>query len=563
MLPNSPNRLRRRTSNAPRSFIGRDRIARNFSLSLERTQSASSSRSTSRSRSPMPTSTRGLLTSGHLNVEEAVEADRQFLAALQELIVIATDLLEMSVNALVSRPTACSEIVQKLQKIGQNWDEHDDWPGRNWYVDILMAVANLSRVLEWWEAEKGFWNFDNEDENEPIVFIMKPPNVKEESRFDQDFKAALERPPRPLSLSVPEPTSAVSLEVPSPDSAGQYTGKTAQAPKSETPKAQDASDLRSLAEHAKSVNIVMELSLQGEEIQYINDAIMEVTGCVSISQFLFQILRSLCGSRDPEDVLFKPINEILAPADATTFTEATQTLLEDDNNTVQLRVRFEVHELDSGDDEHREPGPVYIELEGVGMLMRENDEPSHTMWVLKPVPATQVDDITDAAFPRGGYISTEGILCRICEREIVTWFFEKHNETCDAVHRLEAEITESDECLHDLYQTVAKLNAEVEEGSPTSSSPHQGVVFYTLPECLSNGHNDVPLDPQGVESRKISRGHLEGVESILAVAKQIETPSVRDDEADLPTCSDTWTLSPRTDLPVSLGGRNLRRRTGL
>ena len=47
-----------------------------------------------------------------------------------------------------------------------------------------------------------------------------------------------------------------------------------------TPKAQDASDLKSLAEHAKSVNIVMELGLQGEEIQYINDAIMEVTGCV-------------------------------------------------------------------------------------------------------------------------------------------------------------------------------------------------------------------------------------------------------------------------------------------
>jgi serine/threonine-protein kinase RIM15 len=129
---------------------------------------------------------------------------------------------------------------------------------------------------------------------------------------------------------------------------------------------------------------------------------------------------------------------------------------------------------------------------------------------------------------------TEGILCRICEREIVTWFFEKHNETCDAVHRLEAEISECDECLGDLHQTVVKLNAEIEENSPSSPTHYQGVLFFTLPESLSNGHNDIPAGPQGVEMRKITRGHLEDVESTLAVAKQIETPSVRDDEADLP-----------------------------
>jgi serine/threonine-protein kinase RIM15 len=37
-------------------------------------------------------------------------------------------------------------------------------------------------------------------------------------------------------------------------------------------------DLRTLAEQVKSINIVMELSLQGEEILYVNDAIYEVLG---------------------------------------------------------------------------------------------------------------------------------------------------------------------------------------------------------------------------------------------------------------------------------------------
>jgi serine/threonine-protein kinase RIM15 len=229
----------------------------------------------------MPTSRGPLLSSTHLEDAEAVEANRKFLATLQELIVFATDVLEMSVNSLVARPSACTEIIQKLQKVGSNWDEHDDWPGRNWYVDILMAVANLSRVLDWWEAEKGFWNFDDEDENEPIVFVMKPSNAKEESRFDQDFKAALDRPDPSLKLTtlqLPEPPTAINVELSSPDTAGPLTSQTAVAPSSGTPKAQAVEDLRFLAEHAKSVNIVMELSLQGEEIQYINDAIMEVTG---------------------------------------------------------------------------------------------------------------------------------------------------------------------------------------------------------------------------------------------------------------------------------------------
>jgi len=215
-------------------------------------------------------------------MEEALEADRQFLAALQELIVLATDVLETSVESLISRPTCCVEIIKKLQKTGQYWDEHEDWPGRDWYVDILMAVAGLGRVLDWWEAEKGFWKFDD-DENEPLTFVMRP--VKDTPQFDlepgmsarSDHSVAAS----PLVLPSAVPTSAGStlaipsllpLEQPSP-------------PKEDTPSAdptaQAIEDLRTLAEQAKSINIVMELSLKGQEILYVNDAIFEVVGYVS------------------------------------------------------------------------------------------------------------------------------------------------------------------------------------------------------------------------------------------------------------------------------------------
>ena len=219
------------------------------------------------------------------------------------------------------------------------------------------------------------------------------------------------------------------------------------------------------------------------------------------------------------------------------FAEATQKLLEDDNNTVQLRFRFEVHELEKESHPPLQPGPVYIELEGVGMLMRENNEPSHTMWVLKPVTATQLhlDSAEEAAFPSVGVLSTEAILCRICEREIVTWFFEKHNETCDAVHRLEAEITGCNECLHELQQTVSGLQADIEDVTSGSSPQYSGVLFFSLPDSITSGHeNTAPTEPQGVEVRKVVLESIQDVLAVVTLAQQIDVPSVQEDEADLP-----------------------------
>ena len=150
-----------------------------------------------------------------------------------------------------------------------------------WYVDIIMAVAGLSRVLDWWEAERGFWNFDDEDEDEPIIFVMKP--GREESGLSQEFARAMsvsDRTTSPLSttLAVPEaPSSVTSYDT---QSVGSTAPPTAKLGTGGTPKAQAVEDLKFLAEHQKSVNIVMELGLQGEEIQYVNDAVMEVLGYV-------------------------------------------------------------------------------------------------------------------------------------------------------------------------------------------------------------------------------------------------------------------------------------------
>ena len=95
------------------------------------------------------------------------------MSTLYENITIATDVQELTIAQLSVNPKICSQMVQRDQNIGKAWDEHPDRHGRNWYVQVLLAVANLSRVVEWWEAEKQFLNFDDEygdDQVEPSRF---------------------------------------------------------------------------------------------------------------------------------------------------------------------------------------------------------------------------------------------------------------------------------------------------------------------------------------------------------------------------------------------------------
>lgn len=283
-VPSSPRRSmsRRRPSIVPR-VMPREVIPRGLGVDPNPNPSASSSRSTSRSRSPMPHSRPFLASS--IALEDGADADRQFLSALQELIVLATDVLDLSVDSLILRPMACVDIIRQLQKTGQYWDEHEEWPGRDWYVDILMAVASLGRVLDWWQAEKGFWNFEDEDADEPLSYVLRP--AKENPHFDLEpgfsARSLSSAAVSPIALPAQDPgghdpsMSTATITLPPLDD--EHAAVTQPEPMATSPDASQAiQDLRTLAEQVKSINIVMELSLQGEEILYVNDAIYEVLG---------------------------------------------------------------------------------------------------------------------------------------------------------------------------------------------------------------------------------------------------------------------------------------------
>jgi len=287
--------------------------------------STQSSRSTSRSRSPMPFSTaqntpllsepipRGESSSSPKNPNgrlsrhfDGTDAPVDpFMSTLHDLIAVCTDIMEMSSSALTSRPGMGSDLVRKVQEVGRAWEDNLDWHGRTWYVTVLLAVASLSRVVEWFEAERQFWNFEDKDdeEAEPLQFVLRPENEEENgtetvllsptaTKFEDE---------NPLRLTRPEIVERRSRDerVPQKDLRGPALGLSQQSLQlqrkedrvepsqvvGETRRAQDAEDLRLMADKAKTSNILMELNLDGEHFLYINRTWFDVIGSVIRLQF--------------------------------------------------------------------------------------------------------------------------------------------------------------------------------------------------------------------------------------------------------------------------------------
>ncbi|PWN51516.1 hypothetical protein IE53DRAFT_47622 [Violaceomyces palustris] len=587
-IPGRPSAL----SNPPRplgplNLLSRTRSTRGAS------RSASNSRSTSRSHSPMPGALSGSALSTASQSPQLSPARRlrplpadeeptePYIPALEDLVTLAMDVLDTSITTLTSKPGACSQIISSVQAVGKNWDDNPEWPGRGWYVQLLLAVAGLSRVVEWWEAEKGFWNFNDEGDHdaEPIRFILGGHHVDPDA---QDLRGFHLLPAQALSVSnSPTRARALALQERSTSGTASASGTSSPALEPKDRKVAPEGDLDQSSSNAanqestnqtevdatevaaegdetviqsipegertyEGVNVLMELSLDGERFLYLSPAWKTVIGS------------------DPAQLFDVPIAELLAPSDVNMFAEASRQLQANESHTVEaifhLRVERPVTEADD------EIGDVayYQEMEGKGMLMqdRQSGLPSHSMWVFKATgPPEPETDLPDEFVPKTGRtasnflddpsaavghvasISVEPLLCRICERDVPTWFFEKHSEICNEVHRLEMEIGECNENLEELRRTAKAVIARLEE-APSSSLPpaeYRGIVITTPPASTNPpsalevvNRSLSPRQPNAASVRKMHLRALDGAIDILQVAAEISTPAIKDESASEP-----------------------------
>jgi len=222
------------------------------------------------------------------------------------------------------------------------------------------------------------------------------------------------------------------------------------------------------------------------------------------------------------------------------------------------------------DDRDVSSGTLYQQMDGKGMLMidREDGQPSHTMWVVKPIASPRYEhpsplimlesgDIGDepasaeaasksfgdrnglepvTPFPFSLPISTELLLCRICESQVPQWYFEKHSETCVEVHRLEAEIAECNDSISELRNTIRELSVAVEKASPAMIPEYRGMPI-TSPGS-SPGSSPMQLfrvnKIQRMGVKKMQRRLLEQLEDILLVASEVSMPSLKEEESKEP-----------------------------
>ncbi|KAM0793596.1 hypothetical protein ACM66B_001029 [Microbotryomycetes sp. NB124-2] len=547
-----------------------------------RAGSATSSRSNSRSRSPMPPQLRtvsaGSRSPGHSShsttaaTATANLAQSAFIVLLQEIITVATEILDTPVTKLTNQPGTCAEFINRVQQIGKAWEDNSELPCRGWYVQLLLAVAGLSRVIEWWEAEKGFWSFEDADDAdaEPILFVAKPSAGVEDkapgSELQRGRGDSQSSYVEPMSLPAPSKWSplGIDLGVPAPepprnDSVEATAGS--QPPELEMRTSQEfadqrAADLRQTVDEIRSSTLLMELSLDGQLFQFLSSAWEELTGLVT------------------SECIDLPISDFVYPDDAAVFAEATRQLEADDSHTVEVSFRLRVGATSQSSQDEEAPEDLYEAMEGKGMLMLDGltGRPSHTMWVIRPAPlspdlAQQQDEAlarygidtrqkrsaSDPTAPLPGPFSLETVLCRICERPTPVWFFEKHNETCNETHRLEGDISECNDRLKELVSTIDEISCAIEEAESTDHPPeYRGIPLVvpaeapTPPNYLENLKLPLSPKPQAHQVKKNQHRVLDLLHDILQTAASISTPAVQDDAVDVPM-HEQRLLSPNSE----------------
>lgn len=266
------------------------------------------------------------------------------------------------------------------------------------------------------------------------------------------------------------------------------------------------------------------------------------------------------------------ISDLLHPDDSRKIKEASDRLQSDDSHTVEIQFRIRV-EPDGGRSGQECNVPTYKYMDGSGMLMldRVDHIPSHTMWVLKPAPVPEVvipeevdvtaakqasevlaaptavpqrhRRLTEAIPPTGSFpifktMSATPILCRICENQIPSWFFEKHNETCSDVHKFEADVGECNDGIVELRNTIRGIMEGIDKTTPNLE--YRGIPLFS-PGATPNSSSPITVFRPPLASRvgrvgvrKAQKGMLEQVDEILQVAWEISMPALREEEAKEP-----------------------------
>jgi serine/threonine-protein kinase RIM15 len=175
------------------------------------------------------------------------------------------------------------------------------------------------------------------------------------------------------------------------------------------------------------------------------------------------------------------------------------------------------------------------------------------------------------------------VLCRICERQITPWWFEKHSELCLQEHRAEMDVQMTQETLSDHRNAIVKVLDTLEAQSqrsragstdlmqPPQPAEYKGMVIHpsSTPSSGTPSGRNSPASPPSRSRERSERpsgfGHhrarsfavrrplariVELVLDLCDTALEINTPTVKDIARGQPA-AEIRTQSPQSENRIS------------
>ncbi|BFZ63627.1 rim15, signal transduction response regulator [Saitoella coloradoensis] len=372
------------------------------------------------------------------------------------------------------------------------------------------------------------------------------------------------------------------------------------------PSAAETLDLREAAEQAQSQNVVIELTLSGM-LRWVSPTWQDVLGS------------------DPSTVVGRPIRELLV-GDRDAFTEGIGKLLEDGGHSHRIRFQMDVGGSHAGrvgggggsgdeddervfaqDEDYDCTTSHIIDLEAQGILLHapaSSNSPlasgvTDTMWVIRPLPNPRsltlnldptlvstlgvgaevlASYLTDIASDPDTHPSEIGdrapgsVMCRICEREIQSWYFERHSELCLVVHKAESEVQGAQDLGRDMRGVVVGVMDRLEGGD--REVEYRGLKVMPPPPpsiTWGSGTGSAPgtpprsprqSRPSALASSPVHSGGgprrpvqclrtLEVMLDLLDTALDISTPTIREDSETAAQVNEQGEWELRVQSPAS------------
>ncbi|KAI1828158.1 hypothetical protein F4861DRAFT_548527 [Xylaria intraflava] len=234
---------------------------------------------------------------------------------------------------------------------------------------------------------------------------------------------------------------------------------------------EERKELREAAE--QTLNVIVDLNLDGS-IKWVSPSWVDVIGT------------------QPSTVQGGPVADLIISEDKAAFAKAIESMKKDDSRSQYVRFTVRLGPMSKlypavvvKEPEAGETEPIAIELEAQGIMVydRATGGESHTMWMIRPwvapreikidLPPLIVESLGSGAEILASYLTQLAesgqddpvnqppaptpVLCRICERQISPWWFEKHTELCLQEHQAEMDVQMAQESLTEHRHAIVKV----------------------------------------------------------------------------------------------------------